>query len=118
MKLIKCRDSTVTRFCFISLSLITAKPTTTLVSDTTSVLTSDRVILTCAVEDSTPTWIIYWYRDYQESEPVTVTTQTTYTFRASRFSENRTYFCRGGRGDPPYYTHYSNPVDITVSGEL
>ena len=105
-------------YSIISLLKITAKPATTLRSDRSSVLTSNSVTLTCTVADTTSSWNIYWYKDNKESEPVKVTEKSTVTFRPSNVSESGRYWCRGGRGNPPYYTYYSNHVYISVSGEF
>ncbi|XP_034144786.1 leukocyte immunoglobulin-like receptor subfamily A member 3 [Esox lucius] len=81
-------------------------------SDKEDVLTGDRVTLTCTVESSG--WRFYWYRDRTDSPPVS-TTESTYTFNPVSVSDGGQYWCRGGRGEPPYYTLNSDPVRITVT---
>uniref|UniRef100_A0A3P8ZZM0 Ig-like domain-containing protein n=1 Tax=Esox lucius TaxID=8010 RepID=A0A3P8ZZM0_ESOLU len=81
-------------------------------SDKEDILTGDRVTLTCTVESSG--WRFYWYRDRPDSPPVTIT-ESTYTFNPVSVSDGGQYWCRGGRGEPPYYTLNSDPVRITVT---
>uniref|UniRef100_A0A6Q2YML6 Ig-like domain-containing protein n=1 Tax=Esox lucius TaxID=8010 RepID=A0A6Q2YML6_ESOLU len=84
-------------------------------SDQQDVLTGDSVTLTCTVESSG--WRFYWYKHKQDSEPVKTTSGSSYTLSQVRVSDGGQYRCRAGRGDPVYYTQYSEPVHIQVTGE-
>uniref|UniRef100_A0A668VAN1 Ig-like domain-containing protein n=1 Tax=Oreochromis aureus TaxID=47969 RepID=A0A668VAN1_OREAU len=83
-------------------------------ADRTAVPVGDRVTLTCSVSPSSSSssssgWKYYWYRDGKSYEPV--------TNEQISVSEGGLYSCRGGRGEPVYYTEYSESVriDTTVS---
>uniref|UniRef100_A0A3P8ZJI4 Ig-like domain-containing protein n=1 Tax=Esox lucius TaxID=8010 RepID=A0A3P8ZJI4_ESOLU len=84
-------------------------------SDQKDILTGDSVTLTCTVESSG--WRFYWYRHRQDSEPVASTSGSSYTLSQVNVSDGGQYRCRAGRGDPVYYTQYSEPVHIQVTGE-
>uniref|UniRef100_A0A6Q2Y0E3 Ig-like domain-containing protein n=1 Tax=Esox lucius TaxID=8010 RepID=A0A6Q2Y0E3_ESOLU len=92
------------------------QPKATLSSDQKDILTGDNVTLTCTVESSG--WRFYWYRHRQESEPVNTTSGSSYTLRQVNVSDGGQYRCRAGRGDPVYYTQYSEPVHIQVTGSI
>uniref|UniRef100_A0A3P8XK29 Ig-like domain-containing protein n=1 Tax=Esox lucius TaxID=8010 RepID=A0A3P8XK29_ESOLU len=85
----------------------------TLSSDQKDILTGDSVTLICTVESSG--WRFYWYRHRQDSEPVATTSGSSYTLSQVSVSDGGQYRCRAGRGDPVYYTQYSEPVHIQVS---
>ncbi|KAL0985625.1 hypothetical protein UPYG_G00159600 [Umbra pygmaea] len=89
------------------------QPKATLSSDTQDVLPGDRVTLSCTVESSG--WMFYWYRDRQDSTPVNTTDGSSYTFNPVSVSDGGQYWCRAGRGKPPYHTLYSDPVRINVT---
>uniref|UniRef100_A0A6Q2YBL7 Ig-like domain-containing protein n=1 Tax=Esox lucius TaxID=8010 RepID=A0A6Q2YBL7_ESOLU len=84
-------------------------------SDKQDILTGDSVTLTCTVESSG--WRFYWYRHRQDSEPVAITSRSSYKLSQVSVSDGGHYRCRAGRGDPVYYTQYSEPVHIQVTGE-
>ncbi|KAJ8007905.1 hypothetical protein DPEC_G00099030 [Dallia pectoralis] len=88
-------------------------PKATLSSDQKDVLTGDSVTLTCTVESSG--WRFYWYRHRQDSEPVETTSGSSYTLNLVNVSDGGQYRCRAGRGDPVYYTQYSEPVYIQIT---
>ncbi|KAM9400647.1 Fc receptor-like protein 2 [Salvelinus alpinus] len=89
------------------------RPTATLSSDKEDVLTGDRVTLTCTVESSG--WKFYWYRHRPDSTPVTTTSGYSNTLNWVSVSDGGQYWCRAGRGDPVYYTLYSDPVQINIT---
>uniref|UniRef100_A0A3P8YQR4 Ig-like domain-containing protein n=1 Tax=Esox lucius TaxID=8010 RepID=A0A3P8YQR4_ESOLU len=89
------------------------QPKATLSSDQQDILTGDSVTLTCTVESSG--WRFYWYRHRQDSEPVATTSGSSYTLSQVSVSDGGLYRCRAGRGDPVYYTQYSEPVHIQVT---
>ncbi|XP_064817016.1 low affinity immunoglobulin gamma Fc region receptor II-c-like, partial [Oncorhynchus masou masou] len=89
------------------------QPSTTLTSDKESIFTGDSVTLSCTVES--PGWKFYWYRHRPDSTPVTTTSGYSYTLSRVSVSDGGQYWCRAGRGDPVYYTLYSDPVQINVT---
>ncbi|XP_075948315.1 uncharacterized protein LOC142950639 [Anarhichas minor] len=78
----------------------------------------DRVILTCSVGSSSSSssssssgWKYFWYRSNKTSEPLNTPDGTVLSTGQIRVSGGGgVYWCRGGRGDPVYYTEYSDPV--------
>uniref|UniRef100_A0A4W5QSQ7 Ig-like domain-containing protein n=1 Tax=Hucho hucho TaxID=62062 RepID=A0A4W5QSQ7_9TELE len=89
------------------------QPKATLTSDKEDIFTEDRVTLTCTVESSG--WKFYWYRHRPDSTPVTTTSGYSYTLSRVSVSDRGQYWCRAGRGDPVYYTLYSDPVQINIT---
>ncbi|KAK6291897.1 hypothetical protein J4Q44_G00376820 [Coregonus suidteri] len=83
------------------------------VSRPTSSLPSDPVTLTVKVESYG--WEFYWYRHRPDSTPVTSTSGYSYTLSRVSVSDGGQYWCRAGRGDPVYYTLYSDPVQINIT---
>ncbi|XP_068584362.1 Fc receptor-like protein 5 isoform X2 [Cebidichthys violaceus] len=73
----------------------------------------DTVTLTCSVGSSSSSsgWKYFWYRSKKTSEPLTTPDVTILSTEQIRVSGGGgVYWCRGGRGDPVYYTEYSDPV--------
>uniref|UniRef100_A0A671UV72 Ig-like domain-containing protein n=1 Tax=Sparus aurata TaxID=8175 RepID=A0A671UV72_SPAAU len=66
------------------------------------------VTLTCSVNPSSSGWKYFWYRGEKTSEPLT----SQLSAAPIRVSEEGVYWCRGGRGEPVYYTEYSDPITI------
>ncbi|XP_055756987.1 basement membrane-specific heparan sulfate proteoglycan core protein-like [Salvelinus fontinalis] len=97
----------------ITLNVKDYQPKTTLTSDKENIFTGDRVTLSCTVESSG--WKFYWYRHRPDSTPVTTTSGYSYTLSWVSVSDGGQYWCRAGRGDPVYYTLYSDPVQINVT---
>uniref|UniRef100_A0AAZ3SPJ0 Ig-like domain-containing protein n=1 Tax=Oncorhynchus tshawytscha TaxID=74940 RepID=A0AAZ3SPJ0_ONCTS len=91
------------------------QPKTTLTSDKENIFTGDSVTLSCTAES--PGWKFYWYRHRPDSTPVTTTSGYSYTLSWVSVSDGGQYWCRAGRGDPVYYTLYSDPVQINITGE-
>ncbi|XP_026018017.1 obscurin-like isoform X1 [Astatotilapia calliptera] len=89
--------------------VIFTKPKAELRADRTAVPVGGSVTLTCSVNPSSYGWKYYWYRDGKSYQPV--------TNEQISVSEGGRYSCRGGRGEPVYYTEWSQPVwiDTTVS---
>ncbi|XP_040887733.1 uncharacterized protein LOC121177471 [Toxotes jaculatrix] len=89
----------------IRLTVTSAKPRASLTADRTVIPAGGRVTLTCSVSSSSG-WKYYWYRDNKNSEPLNTQGKTF------SVSQGGLYWCRGGRGDPVYYTEYSEEVRI------
>uniref|UniRef100_A0AAZ1XAW0 Ig-like domain-containing protein n=1 Tax=Oreochromis aureus TaxID=47969 RepID=A0AAZ1XAW0_OREAU len=88
------------------------KPKAKLRADNTTVPVGGSVTLTCSVNSSSSGWKYYWYRD-----DTTVDVVSPSNGQIS-VSQEGLYRCRGGRGNPVYYTEDSQEVHIntTVSG--
>nr|XP_046176300.1 titin-like isoform X3 [Oncorhynchus gorbuscha] len=97
----------------ITLTVKDSRPTATLSSDKEEVFAGDSVTLSCTVES--PGWKFYWYRHRPDSTPVTTTSGYSYTLSWVSVSDGGQYWCRAGRGDPVYYTLYSDPVQINIT---
>ncbi|XP_076737855.1 uncharacterized protein LOC143416485 [Maylandia zebra] len=81
------------------------KPKAELRADRTAVPAGGSVTLTCSVSPSSSSgWKYYWYRDGKSYQPV--------TNGQISVSEGGRYSCRGGRGEPVYYTEDSESVWI------
>ncbi|KAK6291898.1 hypothetical protein J4Q44_G00376830 [Coregonus suidteri] len=97
----------------VSLTVKDSRPTATLSLDQANVFTGDSVTLTCTVESYG--WKFYWYRHRPDSTPVTSTSGYSYTLSRVSVSDGGQYWCRAGRGEPVYYTLYSDPVQINIT---
>ncbi|XP_047449099.1 uncharacterized protein LOC125012889 [Mugil cephalus] len=95
----------------ITLSVSATKPKARLSAHTRDIPVGGSVNLTCSVTPSSG-WKYYWYRDEKSSEPLTTQHAGFYSNGQMRVSQEGMYWCRGGRGDPVYYTEYSDSVRI------
>ncbi|XP_025760155.1 uncharacterized protein LOC112841749 [Oreochromis niloticus] len=98
-----------------TLSVSTDKPKAKLRADNTTVPVGGSVTLTCSVNPSSSSgWKYYWYRDNTTVDVVSPSNGQI------SVSQEGLYRCRGGRGNPVYYTEDSQEVHInttvTVSG--
>ncbi|KAF5892764.1 Fc receptor-like protein 5, partial [Clarias magur] len=73
-------------------------------------LTGNSVTLTCTLNLSSAGWKFYWIKDTQSTETYT----HSYTFTPVRVSDGGQYKCRARRGNPVYYTHYSDALWVNV----
>ncbi|TKS93034.1 Fc receptor-like protein 5 [Collichthys lucidus] len=73
------------------------------------------VTLTCSVKTSSSGWKYFWYRGEKTSEPLN-TQDVLLSTGQIRVSQEGVYWCRGGRGEPVYYTEYSYSISINKSG--
>ncbi|XP_039463813.1 Fc receptor-like protein 5 [Oreochromis aureus] len=99
---------------------VSYKPKAKLRADNTAVPVGGSVTLTCSVNSSSSSsssssgWKYYWYRD---DTPVDAVSPSNGQISVS---QEGLYRCRGGRGNPVYYTEDSQEVHInttvTVSG--
>uniref|UniRef100_A0AAZ1XJG2 Ig-like domain-containing protein n=1 Tax=Oreochromis aureus TaxID=47969 RepID=A0AAZ1XJG2_OREAU len=99
----------------------THKPKAKLRADNTAVPVGGSVTLTCSVNPSSSSgWKYYWYRDEKSSEALTTQDAVFHSNGQISVSQEGLYRCRGGRGNPVYYTEDSQEVQInttvTVSG--
>ncbi|XP_034005942.1 LOW QUALITY PROTEIN: uncharacterized protein LOC117498005 [Trematomus bernacchii] len=68
------------------------------------------VTLTCSVGPSSASgWRYFWYKKENTSEPLK-TQDVFLTNDRISVSRGGVYWCRGGRGNPVYYTEYSDAV--------
>ncbi|PWA19830.1 hypothetical protein CCH79_00015901, partial [Gambusia affinis] len=93
----------------------TDKPKATLKAETRIIPAGGSVTLTCSVEGSTG-WTFFWY-EYGKYYYVVGSSGNTEPDGSIRVSEGGKYNCRGKRGDPGFYSEYSEYVTIqkTVS---
>uniref|UniRef100_UPI000D3163AB high affinity immunoglobulin gamma Fc receptor I-like n=1 Tax=Maylandia zebra TaxID=106582 RepID=UPI000D3163AB len=97
---------------------VSYKPKAKLRADNTTVPVGGSVTLTCSVNPSSSSgWKYYWYRDEKSSEALTTQDAVFQSNGQISVSQEGLYRCRGGRGNPVYYTEDSQSVRIgkTVS---
>uniref|UniRef100_A0A3P8PZ46 Ig-like domain-containing protein n=2 Tax=Astatotilapia calliptera TaxID=8154 RepID=A0A3P8PZ46_ASTCA len=89
------------------------KPKAKLRADNTTVPVGGSVTLTCSVNPSSSSgWKYYWYRDEKSSEALTTQDAVFHSNGQISVSQEGLYRCRGGRGNPVYYTEDSQSVRI------
>ncbi|KAM9500837.1 cell adhesion molecule CEACAM5-like [Clarias gariepinus] len=76
-------------------------------------LTGNSVTLTCTLKLQSNGWKFYWIKDTQSTKTETET--PSYTIRSVSVSDGGQYRCRAGRGNPVYYTHYSDALWVNVT---
>ncbi|KAI5104582.1 Fc receptor-like protein 5 [Silurus meridionalis] len=92
------------------------KPKPELTSDIKgAALTGNPVVLNCTLKLQSAGWKFYWSKDTQRRETETKTGH--FFFRSVSVSDGGQYWCRAGRGNPVYYTHYSDALWVNVTGE-
>ncbi|KAF5896693.1 carcinoembryonic antigen-related cell adhesion molecule 5-like, partial [Clarias magur] len=77
-------------------------------------LTGNSVTLTCTLKLQSAGWKFYWIKDTQSTE----TDTHSYTIRSVSVSDGGQYRCRAGRGNPVYYTHYSDALWVNITESL
>ncbi|XP_053537697.1 high affinity immunoglobulin gamma Fc receptor I [Ictalurus punctatus] len=90
----------------------------------------DSVTLSCEITDSSTDWKFSWYRDvpyrYNDGRiiyravPLSDSSRGSggfYTLSPAALNHTGVYMCRGGRGEPAFYTHYSNLQTLWITGE-
>ncbi|KAG7235282.1 hypothetical protein INR49_002854 [Caranx melampygus] len=90
---------------------VSAKPKAQLRADVREIPAGGNVTLTCSVNPSSG-WKYDLYRDNKLSEPLNPHDAAFKTSGKIRVSQTGVYRCRGGRGDPVYYTEDSQDVRI------
>ncbi|KAF5887507.1 carcinoembryonic antigen-related cell adhesion molecule 5-like, partial [Clarias magur] len=79
-------------------------------------LTGNTVTLTCTLKLQSAGWKFYWITPTQSTETENET--HSYTIRSVRVADGGQYRCRAGRGNPVYYTHYSDALWVNVTENL
>ncbi|KAM9500824.1 cell adhesion molecule CEACAM5-like [Clarias gariepinus] len=93
---------------------VSEKPKAVITSSRTgAVLLGNSVTLTCTLDTQSTGWKFYWIKDGRNLE--TVTNSNKITISSVGESNRGGYQCRAGRGDPVYYTHYSNELQLNVT---
>ncbi|XP_061566146.1 uncharacterized protein LOC133420467 [Cololabis saira] len=88
------------------------QPKTQLRADVRLIPVGGRVTLSCSVNPSSSGWRYDWYRDEESSEPPTSPDAVFQPDGQISVSQEGIYWCRGGRGEPVYYTTFSDAVNI------
>ncbi|XP_041937650.1 putative high affinity immunoglobulin gamma Fc receptor IC [Alosa sapidissima] len=102
----------------ITLNVKASKPKVTLSPDH-QLLTGDSVTLRCELLGVSSGLVFYWYKDTQTSDPVAQTDGNSYSISSVKVSDGGQYWCRAGRGDPVFYTQYSDAVEIKcIEGDV
>ncbi|XP_046707397.1 Fc receptor-like protein 5 [Silurus meridionalis] len=92
---------------------VSEKPEPELTSDLKgAALTGNSVTLYCTLKLQSAGWKFYWSKDTQSRETETKT--HSYTIRSVSVSDGSQYRCRAGRGNPVYYTNYSDALWVNV----
>uniref|UniRef100_A0A3B4GH43 Ig-like domain-containing protein n=1 Tax=Pundamilia nyererei TaxID=303518 RepID=A0A3B4GH43_9CICH len=86
------------------------KPKAQLTTNSRDVPVAGKVTLNCSVNLSSE-WKYFWYRGNKSSEPLTTQDAAPSDGQIS-VSQEGLYRSRAGRGNPVYYTDYSDPVNI------
>ncbi|KAL6490971.1 hypothetical protein MHYP_G00013160 [Metynnis hypsauchen] len=79
-------------------------------------LIGNPVVLYCKLDQSAG-WRFYWTKHTQSPENEIKTETHSYTISSVSVSDGGQYWCRAGRGNPDYYTHYSDALWISITGE-
>ncbi|XP_053537804.1 Fc receptor-like protein 5 [Ictalurus punctatus] len=80
-----------------------------------AVLKGTSGILFCTLKLQSAGWKFYWIKPTQSTETEAETDYYTKTYSAVSVSDEGQYRCRAGRGNPVYYTHYSDALWVNVS---
>ncbi|XP_051985493.1 sialoadhesin-like [Xyrauchen texanus] len=98
----------------VILSVKDSKLNPELTSDTAgAALTGNTVTLICHMTQ-TAGWDFYWYKHTQNSEKKKTETNS-YRVHIDSVSDGGQYWCRAGRGEPVYYTNYSDALWVNVT---
>ncbi|KAF5889146.1 carcinoembryonic antigen-related cell adhesion molecule 5-like, partial [Clarias magur] len=91
---------------------VIAKPQPKLTSSLEGdVLTGNSVTLICTLNVPSTGWTFHWIKNrHHKTEPDT----HTYTISPVSVSDRGRYMCYAGRGNPEYYTHASNDLQLKV----
>uniref|UniRef100_A0A3Q2W160 Ig-like domain-containing protein n=1 Tax=Haplochromis burtoni TaxID=8153 RepID=A0A3Q2W160_HAPBU len=100
----------------VSIIALEVKPKAQLTTNSRDVPVAGKVTLNCSVNLSSE-WKYFWYRGNKSSEPLTTQDAAPSDGQIS-VSQEGLYRCRAGRGNPVYYTDYSDPVNIDKNSEI
>uniref|UniRef100_UPI003AACAF4C Fc receptor-like protein 5 n=1 Tax=Centroberyx gerrardi TaxID=166262 RepID=UPI003AACAF4C len=95
----------------VTLTVSAVKPKATLSAYPTAIPAGGRVTLTCSVEGSSD-WKYYWYRQTTDSDTLSMEDGVLNLNRAISVSDGGLYWCRGGRGEPIFFTQDSDAISI------
>ncbi|XP_076828115.1 cell adhesion molecule CEACAM5-like [Brachyhypopomus gauderio] len=100
----------------VTLTVSAVKPKPELTSSLQgAALIGNPVTLYCKLEQSAG-WRFYWSKHTQNPENETSTETSSTTISSVMPSDGGQYWCRAGRGNPVYYTHYSDALWVNVTG--
>ncbi|XP_033182443.1 basement membrane-specific heparan sulfate proteoglycan core protein-like [Anabas testudineus] len=97
----------------IKLTVSPTKPEAELNADIKVIPVGGSVTLSCSVNPSSG-WKYYWYRGDQSSELLIRHDDVFKSNGQISVSKEGQYWCRGGRGEPVYYSQYSQSVRINT----
>ncbi|KAI5104581.1 Fc receptor-like protein 5 [Silurus meridionalis] len=93
---------------------VSETPKPVLTSNLQEVLTGNSVTLNCTLNLQSEGWKFYWSKHTQSRDPESK--ENHYSIRSVSVSDGGQYWCRAGRGNPFYYTHYSDALSLKVTG--
>ncbi|XP_074478862.1 Fc receptor-like protein 5 [Sebastes fasciatus] len=97
----------------ITLTVSSHRPKANLSADNRAFPAGGSVLLTCSVNQSSSSgWKYLWYRGETFSIPLTRQDAVFLSTGQISVSQEGLYWCIGQRGDPVYYTEYSDSINI------
>uniref|UniRef100_A0A3Q2V3S7 Ig-like domain-containing protein n=1 Tax=Haplochromis burtoni TaxID=8153 RepID=A0A3Q2V3S7_HAPBU len=103
----------------ITITETASKPKAKLTAQSLIIPVGGNVTLTCSVNPSSSSgWKYYWYSVEKSSEALTTQDAVFHSNGQISVSQEGLYRCRGGRGNPVYYTEDSQSVRIGKTGEF
>ncbi|XP_041093260.1 Fc receptor-like protein 2 [Polyodon spathula] len=106
----------------VTLTVSEGQPKPALTRETAGeIFEGDTVTLSCVIQGGSGGWRYLWYKDRQGA-PVYQTDSSSgagagYTISAAALSHSGEYWCRAGRGSNTFYSQYSDPIWVNVTGE-
>ncbi|XP_039599752.1 hemicentin-1-like [Polypterus senegalus] len=109
------RSSTV----YVQVKAGVPKPRLSVSPSWTRFYVGEALNLTCRIEDISSGWSYSWYKDNQEASlDLNINTRddrAVYALRRVTGSHSGEYRCRATRGDPPFHSHFSDPLVLLIS---
>ncbi|XP_026010550.1 obscurin-like, partial [Astatotilapia calliptera] len=103
----------------VTITETASKPKAKLTAQSLIIPVGGSVTLSCSVNPSSSSgWKYYWYRDEKSSEALTTQDAVFHSNGQISVSQEGLYRCRGGRGNPVYYTEDSQSVRIGKTGSV
>ncbi|KAF7654700.1 hypothetical protein LDENG_00066190 [Lucifuga dentata] len=87
------------------------RPMPTINSDKSGIPAGGTVTITCSVQGSSG-WEYTWYKDNKIYAPLNMKNDVFHFYGQIHVSEEGWYYCKGGRGNPVYYTRSSDIISI------